>query len=85
MIIYVVINCFKMTYYGYNVFQISQVYQKLLNSPWMPADQNTLHILVRPNFLFAPLVVQQSKTHHGAYLFLSPFSIFKMESLTHMI
>lgn len=46
MIIYMVTNCFKMTYYVYNVFQISQVYQKFLNSPRMPADQNTLDILV---------------------------------------
>lgn len=65
MIIYMVINCFIMSYYIYNVFQISQVYQKLLNSPWIPADQNTLHILGRLIASYATLVVQQRKAHQN--------------------
>lgn len=56
-----VINCFKVIYYVYDVFKMNQVYQKSLKSPWIAADLNTLHIPVRLILSYATLVILQRK------------------------
>lgn len=63
-----------------------QVYQKSLNSAWMPIDQNRLRVPVRLIASYATMVgLQSTKAHCGAYLFLSPLSIGRITPLTHMI